>query len=107
MNEKTLAQLCLAITIASMIVFVITYTPEFKETTIGELLEKEGRKGIVFGRIEYIAKNYPTTVLILNDKNTATIYYPRATTFEKNDFVTAYLENQGRKELFAHKVVKK
>ena len=106
MNEKTLSQICLIITLISLVILIITYKPDFEETTIQEILNNQNSKGKVFGKIEYVVKNYPTTIFILNDGNSATIYYPKPTTLEENNFVTAYIENQGQKNLFAQKVVK-
>lgn len=106
MNEKHISQICLLITLASIILLLATYKPDFEEKTLNELLLKQGEKGKVFGRIDYVIKNYPVTIFVLNDGNSATIYYPKATTLEENNFVTAYIENQGQKNLFAQKVVK-
>lgn len=106
MNEKQISQLCIIITLISLVMLIITYKPDFEEKTIQEILENQNSKGKVFGRIEYVIKNYPVTIFILNDKNSATIYYPKPTTLEENNFVTAYIENQGQKNLFAQKVVK-
>jgi len=101
------------VTIIGIILFVATYQEEFTKKSIFEINSKEGEKGIVFGRIDYVIKNYPITMFILTDGNKATIYYPRATTLAKNDFVTAYIENKieqidepETKMLYAHKVVK-
>ena len=106
MNEKHLMQLCLIITLISMLILALTYKPEFEEKTLGELIQKNVSKGKVFGRVEYVVKNYPVTIFTLYDGNSATIYLPKATALEKNNFVTTYLENQGQKNLFAQKVVK-
>ena len=106
MNDKTIARICLAITLISLISLVLTYKPDFEETTLTKIIQEPQAKGKIFGRIDYVIKNYPITQFILNDGNTAVIYYPKATTLVKNDFVTAYVENQGQKTLFAQKVVK-
>ena len=106
MNEKQLAQICLIITLISLLILIFTYKPDFEEKTIQEILNNQNSKGKVFGRIEYVVKNYPITIFVLNDGNSATIYYPKATTLEENNFVTAYVENQGQENLFAQKVVK-
>jgi len=106
MNEKQISQICLILTIISLIILIFSYTPDFQEKTIKEIIENQNSKGKVFGRIEYVVKNYPVTIFTLTDGTTATIYYPKPTTLEKNNFVTAYIENQGQKSLFAQKVVK-
>lgn len=106
MNEKNLIQICLILTITSIIILAITYKPDFEEKTLGEIIQKKDLKGKVFGRVEYVIQNYPTTIFTLYDGNTATIYYPKAITLEKNNFVTVYIQNQGQKNLFAQKVVK-
>jgi len=106
MNDKQLSQICLILTILSLVILIFTYKADFEEKTIQEISENQNSKGKVFGRIEYVVKNYPVTIFTLTDGNTATIYYPKPTTLEKNDFVTAYIENQGQTSLFAQKVVK-
>lgn len=106
MNEKHISQICLVLTIISLMLLIFTYKPDFEERTIQEILENQNLKGKVFGRIEYVIKTYPVTIFTLTDGNTATIYYPKPTTLEKDDFVTAYIENQGEESLFAQKVVK-
>jgi len=120
MDEKTLSKICLAITIIGLIIFILTYQPEFEEKTISELLSKDNSKGILFGRIEHIIQNYPTTIFTLNDGNEILIYYPKKTTLEKGQFVEVYAENKiedsnlitpsknkKQKELFAQKVIEK
>jgi hypothetical protein len=106
MNEKQLTQLCFFITLISGLILTLTYTPEFEETNLNEILNHQNSKGKVFGKVDYVITTYPTTSFVLNDGTTATIYYPKATTIEKDNFVTVYLENQGKKFLFAQKVVK-
>ncbi|MCX6803679.1 MAG: hypothetical protein NTY48_03860 [Candidatus Diapherotrites archaeon] len=109
MDDKTIAQICVCVTIIGILLFVLTYKEEFSETTITELLKTKGAKGIIFGRIDYLIKNYPITQFVLEDGNTATIYYPKATSFEENMFVKVYAENDEKetksKNLYAHKVV--
>lgn len=106
MNEKQLMQICFVITLASLLLIILIYKPDFEEKTLNEIMNNQNSKGKVFGRVEYVIKNHPVTIFTLDDGNQATIYYPKATTIEKNNFVTAYIENQGQKNLFAQKVVK-
>ncbi len=106
MNEKQISQICILITLISLIALFLSYKPDFEEKTIQEILDNQNSKGKVFGRVEYVVKNYPVTIFTLTDGNSATIYYPKPTTLEENNFVTAYIENQGQKNLFAQKVVK-
>ena len=109
MNETTIARVCLAITIIGMLIFAATYKEEFEEKTITELLSEEGQKGIITARVEYVIKNYPVTIFAVNDGNKTTIYYPKAITIEKNNFVKVYAESQRDGKhitLFAHKVIK-
>jgi len=94
MNDTQLTQLCLAITLGGMLALALTYEPQFEESSISELGKKEGAKGILHGRIETVIKNYPITLFILDDKELALVYYPRATTLEQNDFVKVYAENR-------------
>jgi len=94
MNDTQLTQICFIITIAGMVALAITYTPQFENSTIGLLSEKENSKGILFGRVDAVIKNYPITLFTLDDGNLALIYYPRATTLEQNDFVKVYAENR-------------
>jgi len=108
MDETKIAQICLIITIIGILIFGLTYKEEFEETTINQLLSKEGNKGILHARIDYVVKNYPTTTLSITDGNKTTIYYPKATTFEKNNFVKIYAQSQlqGKKlTLFAYKII--
>ena len=55
MNEKHLMQLCLIITLISMLILALTYKPEFEEKTLGELIQKMVQKE-GFGRVEYVVK---------------------------------------------------
>jgi hypothetical protein len=106
MNEKQLSQICLGLTIISLIILIFSYKPDFEEKTIKQILETPNSKGKIMGRVEHVIKNYPITLFTLTDGTTATIYYPKPITLEKNDFVSAYVENQGQQSLFAQKVVK-
>lgn len=106
MNEKHLLHLCFILCLISLILLIIFYKPEFEEKTVSEILNTKNSNGKIFGKVEYVVKNYPVTIFIINDGNTATIYYPKTTTIEENNFVTAYVTNQGQKDLFAQKVVK-
>ena len=108
MDEIIISRICLAITIIGIIAFALTYKEEFSESSVKEILAKEGNKGIIFGKVDYVIKNYPITMFIINDGNTATAYYPKATTFEKDSFVKVYAQSEmhGNKlELFAQKVI--
>jgi hypothetical protein len=120
MNEKTISIICLVITLVGMLALVLTYKNEFEETTISNLLSQPNSKGILFGRIEHIIQNYPTTLFVLNDGTEATIYYPKKSTFQPGSFVEVYAENQVKDEntisnsktkkqieLFAQKVIVK
>ena len=119
MDEKTLSKICLGITLIGMLIFLLTYQNEFEETTSSQLLSKEDSKGILFGRVEYVIRNYPTTLFVFNDGNESTIYYPKKTTLEKGQFVEIYAEhkieetgyttqkNKNQEELFAQKVIEK
>ncbi len=113
MDDKTISKICLIITIIGILLFAATYEEEFTKKSIAEIKSTPGEKGIVFGRIEYIIKTYPVTQFTLTDGDKATIYYPKATTLKKDDFVTTYLENQNNNPekkdnqmIYAHKVVK-
>ena len=120
MNEKNISQICLGITILGILIFLLTYQNEFEEKTSFELLSKDNSKGILFGRVEYVIRNYPTTLFVLNDGNETTIYYPKATTLAKGTFVQVYAENKTdppdsittqknkkQRELYAQKVIEK
>ncbi|MFA6064756.1 MAG: hypothetical protein WCW44_00615 [archaeon] len=120
MDEKTLSRICLGITLIGMLILLVTYKTEFEEKTATQLLLEENGKGILFGRIEHIIQNYPTTIFVLNDGNETLIYYPKKTTFEKGQFVEVYAENRTentdtntksknkkQNELFAQKVIEK
>ncbi|MEI7961831.1 MAG: hypothetical protein WCI04_05865 [archaeon] len=108
MNETTIARICLAVTIIGIVIFTATYEEEFQNSTVSNLLHKEGEKGIIFGKIDYVIKNYPVTIFIINDGNTANVYYPKATTFENDTFVKIYAQSEmhGKTlELFAQRVI--
>jgi len=108
MNEKTLAKICLMITIFSSFLLLVTYENDFSEKTIDEMILNEGTKGLVFGRVTFVIKNSPTTLFTIFDGNKINVYYPRETELQINDFVFVYAETQeynGKIELFAHKVI--
>jgi hypothetical protein len=108
MNENTISQICIVITIIGMLLFALTYKEEFSDTTIAQLITKEGNKGIIHARIEYVVKNYPSTILNITDGNKTNVYYPKATTFEKNNFVKIYAQSQLQEKkisLFAYKIM--
>jgi hypothetical protein len=109
MNENTLARICLIISVAGMILFIIFYTPEFEEKSIKELLESGTEtSGIISGRVDYVIKNEPSTSFILNDGSTVLVYFPKQTELKKNDFVKVYGTNReygDQNEIYAHKVV--
>lgn len=120
MDEKNISQICLAITIIGMFIFLLTYQNEFENKKISELLLEENSKGILFGRIEHVIQNYPSTIFVLNDGNETLIYYPKMTTLEKGTFVEVYAEHKAepknsitiskskkQEELFAQKVIEK
>jgi len=107
MNEKQLSQICLIVILFGGALFFITYQQDFKETNIDTT--QIGDKGIFFGKIDYIIKQSPSTIFIFNDGNTSLAYYPKATTLQKNDFVTIYAEKQmynDEEELYVYKVIK-
>jgi hypothetical protein len=109
MDDKRLSLICLAVVLAGIAGFFLTYRDEFGETSIGALLEKEGNTGIVFGRIDYVIKNYPSTIFILTDGNKATVYYPKETDLNRNDFVRVYAQSEyhsDAKEIYAYKVIR-
>lgn len=120
MDEKTLSKICLSITLIGIIIFLVTYQNEFEEKTATQLSSEENGKGILFGRIEQVIQNYPTTLFVLNDGNESLIYYPKKTTLEKGQYVQVYAEHiienidsntklKGKKQesLFAQKVIEK
>jgi len=109
MDDKTLAKICIVITIIGMLALAVTYKPEFERKTIGEIIEKENSKGLVFAKIEYVIKSAPTTLLIVTDGNKATVFYSKQTSFAKDDFVWIYAERkeyEDKNELYAYKMVK-
>ncbi len=109
MDDKKITLICGAIVLFGIIISAMFYEPEFQNTSIKEMLNtKESAKGIIFARVDYVIKNYPTTQAIINDGTTATIYYPKETNLKKNDFVYAYLETEdkNKKTFYAYKLVK-
>ncbi|MFA5357392.1 MAG: hypothetical protein WC874_00170 [Candidatus Izemoplasmatales bacterium] len=109
MNEQNLARICLAISATGIILFIIFYAPEFEEKSIKEMLESDAEKtGIIFGRVDYVIKNTPSTSFILNDGSTILIYFPKQTELKKNDFVKVYGTTQeygDQNEIYAYKLV--
>lgn len=107
MEDKKINQICILIILIGLVAFFVFYKEEFEEKTIKELLTQENdSKGKIFGKIEYVIKNYPTTNFIINDGTKATIYYPKETDLKKNDFVTAYVEKEKENNFYAYKVIK-
>ena len=107
MDEKQLSLFCLFVICIGLILFVINYQDDFSENK--SALMNFGDKAKLFGRIDYIIKNNPSTTFILNDGNTITVYYQKNTDLAKNDFVTIYGEKQiynGKEEIYAYKVIK-
>jgi len=97
----------LIIILIGFIGFLVFYKEEFEKITIQELINNEKiTKGIISGKVEYVVKNFPSTILILNDGSKATIYYPKETTIQKNDFITAYVEKEKENNFYAYKVIK-
>ena len=109
MNEKQMSQICLIIIIIGIVLFIISYENEFQEKNISELIENEGSKGIVFGRVQHIIKNDSVTLFILTDGNEATVYHPKQIEIAINDFLIVHCESQsynGKIELIAHRIEK-
>lgn len=108
MNEKHITQFCIVMSILSIFLLIPFSTEFFNEKTIGELLEKEGNKGLVFGRIEYIISARSPTIFILNDGNKSKVFAPNTIDLNANNFVSVYGETKtykGEKEIFAYYVV--
>ena len=106
MNEKQLSLICLGIIFFGGALFLISYQNDFEKTTSFEL-ELEG-DGILFGKVEYVIKNSPSTIFVFNDGNKTLAYYPKETTLAKNDFITIYAKKQiyqGEEELYIYKVI--
>ena len=109
MNEKQISQICLAIIIIGIILFVISYENEFPKKTISELITTQGNKGLVFGRVKYVIKTEPATLFILTDGNEVQVYYPKPIEIQTNDFLSIYAQSQiynGKPELIAHRIDK-
>ena len=109
MNDKKLALICLVIVVIGLGLFALTYREEFEKKTITQMLQEDSTKGMIFGKIDYVISNFPSTQLILNDGNKSLVFYPKETDFNKNDFVFVYAQtetHEGKRQLFAYKVVK-
>lgn len=108
MDENKISQICIIITLIGLILFLLYQEEEFETKTIQELITTTNiSKAKVFGKIDYVIKNYPTTQFILNDgTGKITIYYPKKTDLEKNNFIYAYIEKEDEKNSYAYKVVK-
>ncbi|MBT4870793.1 MAG: hypothetical protein HON47_04415 [Candidatus Diapherotrites archaeon] len=106
MNEKHLSIICLIVILMGGILFFISYQNEFETKTISSITNEE--KGIIFGKIEYVIKNSPSTIFVINDGNKILAYYPKSTNLAKNDFVTIYAKKQlynEKEELYVYKVI--
>lgn len=107
MEDYQINQICILIILIGLIAFFIFYKEEFEQKTISEILKLEkDSKGKIFGKIEYVIKNFPTTIFIITDGEKATIYYPKETDLKKNDFVTVYVEKEKENNFYAYKVIK-
>lgn len=107
MNDAQISQICIIITIIGIVAFILFYTEEFKEKTIQELLQSEEKtKGIIFGKVEYVIRNSPTTNIVITDGTSATLYFGKETNLKKNDFITAYVEKEKENHFYAYKVIK-
>ena len=109
MDDKKLSLICLAIVALGLVLFAATYHEEFEKKTLTQMLNEDGTKGMVFGRIDYVINSFPSTQLILSDGNKALVFYPKESDLNKNDFVYVYAQtetHEGKRQLFAYKVVK-
>jgi len=106
-NEKHLSLICLVIILVGGILFLASYQSGFENKTISSITNEE--TGIIFGKVEYVIKNSPSTLFVLNDGNEILAYYPKPTDLKKNDFVTVYAKKQlynEKEELYIYKVIK-
>ena len=106
MNEKHLSWICLVVILMGGILFFISYQNEFENKTISSIKNEE--TGIIFGKVEYVIKNNPSTIFVINDGNKILAYYPKPTNLAKNDFVTLYAKKQlynEKEELYVYKVI--
>ncbi len=109
MNDSHIIKICLAFVIIGVILYFAFYEEEFKETSISDLLEKEGNKGIVLGRIEYIIKFEPGLFVLAGDEK-VNVFYPKKIEVNVDDTVIIFAETRkynDKLELFAYKVIKK
>jgi hypothetical protein len=106
MNEKQLSIICIIIILSGFVLFVFSYKSDFKQTTSFEMGVDES--GILFGKIDQIIKNSPSTIFIFNDGNKFLAYYPKETSLARNDFITIYAKKQlyqDKEELYVYKVI--
>jgi hypothetical protein len=107
-NEKHLVKICAIITMIGILLLIPFSINFFEQKTITEMLSKEGEKGAIYGRIDYIINEGNPTIFILNDGNKSKVFSPNFTTLKQNIFVTVYGETklyEGEKEIFAYYVV--
>jgi hypothetical protein len=108
MNEELMIKFCIIVTTIGIILFFITYTPEFNEKTINQMLKEEGTKGIIFGKITFILKTQPSIFFIQNDEKVK-IFSNKQLDLNQGDNVIIYGETtiyNGEKEILAYKVIK-
>jgi len=110
MNDRAISKICLVIILLGILIFALTYEPEFKDKKISELATKEGEKGIIFARVEHVIKKSPITQAIITDGNKATIYFPKQSDINKNNFIRAYVISEApgdnnQANLYAYKIM--
>ena len=108
MKEKDIIKICFIITLIGILSYIIFYENEFQETTITNLLSKEGNKGIIYGKVTAVISLNPTIFIIQNEIS-AKAFSPKEIDILVGDKIKIYAETQiykGEKELFVSRVEK-
>jgi hypothetical protein len=108
MNEKNIFQICLIISIIGIFLFIFFYESDFQKTSLTQILEEEGNKGIVFGKVSFVIKEEPT-IFIFENETSVKAFSPKKLNIAIGDELFLYAETQiyrGEKELFIYRVEK-
>ena len=108
MKEHQIIKICTIITLIGIILAIFFWSTEFSETTISNLILEEGKKGIVYGKINYIINTNPT-IFILENETSVKVFFNKNLDFNIGTNVKVFATSQKYKnemELIAHRIEK-
>ena len=106
MKEHQIIKICFLITLIGIILSIFFWSTEFSETTISNLVLEEGKKGIVYGKINYIISNNPS-IFILENETSVKVFFNKNLDFNYGTKIKVYATSQKYKnemELIAHRI---